>query len=111
MTFDVYYYVTDGGRDVFLDWISGVGDVVAKAAISRRVNRLRVGHFGDHAFCREGVWELRIDVGPGYRVYYARTGRHILLLLGGGDKRSQSGDIARACEYLRNEKRRMSDAK
>lgn len=111
MPFDVRHYVTGSGRDVFLDWILGVRDVVARAAISRRVNRLRNGHFGDHAFCREGVWELRIDVGPGYRVYYARTGRHILLLLGGGDKHSQSGDIARACEYLRNERRRLSDAK
>ncbi len=111
MTFDVHYYVTDGGRDVFLDWISGVRDVVAKAAISRRVNRLRVGHFGDHAFCREEVGEARIAVGPGYRVYYARTGRHILLLPGGGDKHSQPYDISRACEYLRNEKRRLSDAK
>ncbi len=111
MTFDVRYYVTDGGRDVFLDWILGVRDLLTRTAVSRRVNRLRGGHFGDHAFCREGVWELRIDVGPGYRVYYARTGRDILLLLGGGDKQSQSGDIERACEYLRHEKRRMSDAK
>lgn len=111
MTFDVRYYVTDSGRDVFLDWITGVRDVVAKSAVSRRVNRLRNGHFGDHACCRDGVWELRIDVGPGYRVYYARTGRDILLLLNGGDKQSQPGDIARACEYLRNEKRRLNDAK
>ncbi|MFA6168683.1 MAG: type II toxin-antitoxin system RelE/ParE family toxin [Gemmatimonadaceae bacterium] len=110
-TFDVRYYVTDNGHDVFLDWISGVRDTIALAAISRRVNRLRAGHFGDHAFCREGVWELRIDVGPGYRVYYARAGQRVLLLLGGGDKHTQSSDIARACEYLRNEKRRLDNAK
>jgi len=109
--FDVRYYVTDGGREVFLDWLQALRDSVARTAVDRRVNRLAMGNFGDHAYCRDGVWELRIDVGPGYRVYYARTGREILLLLAGGDKRSQPIDIVRACEYLRNERRRLNDAK
>ena len=110
MPFEVRYYLTDGGRDVFLEWISGIRDVRTKAAISRCVNRLRTGHFGDHAFCRDGVWELRIDRGPGYRVYYARMGRDAILVLGGGDKRSQSADITAAIASWRHEKRRLNDA-
>jgi putative addiction module killer protein len=58
-----------------------------------------LGNFGDHKFCRDGVWELRIDVGPGYRVYYAVAGSQVVLLLCGGDKRTQGADINRACEY------------
>lgn len=58
-----------------------------------------MGNFGNHKSCRDGVWELRIDVGPGYRVYYAVAGSQVVLLLCGGDKRTQSADITRACEY------------
>jgi putative addiction module killer protein len=60
---------------------------------------MELGNFGDHKFCRDGVWELRVDVGAGYRVYYALTGDTIVLLLCGGDKDTQSSDINRACEY------------
>jgi putative addiction module killer protein/probable addiction module antidote protein len=109
VTYEVRYYLTDAGRDVFLDWIERMRDATAKVAIARRVNRLGAGNFGDHAFCRDGVWELRIDVGAGYRVYYAVAGRAIVLLLGGGDKRSQATDINRACDYWRSEKRRLQD--
>ncbi|MBA4071994.1 MAG: addiction module protein [Gemmatimonas sp.] len=110
VNYDVRFYVTEGGRDVFRDWISGVRDILGKTAIARRINRLRNGLFGDHAPCRGGVWELRIDHGPGYRVYYSKIGRDVVLVLGGGDKHSQSADITRACEFLRQELRRMNDA-
>jgi len=60
---------------------------------------MALGHFGDCKPCQNGVWELRIDLGPGYRVYYARAGNIIVLLLCGGDKRTQQSDIARACGY------------
>jgi putative addiction module killer protein len=60
---------------------------------------MELGYFGDHKFCRGGVWELRIDVGPGYRVYYAMAGAQVVLLLSGGDKQTQDADIDRACEY------------
>ena len=60
--------------------------------IQRRIDRVANGNFGDHRFCRDGVWELRIDYGPGYRVYYARAGETVVLLLCGGSKRSQSAD-------------------
>jgi putative addiction module killer protein len=59
---------------------------------------MELGNFGDHKFCRDGVWEPRMDAGPGYRVYYAISGGQIILLLSGGDKRSQDADISRACQ-------------
>jgi len=84
-------------------------DVKARIAIDRRVNRLELGNFGDHKFCREGVWELRVDVGAGYRVYYAIADQKIILLLCGGDKRSQDSDISVACKYWQDWQRRPSD--
>ena len=110
MQFEIRHFVTDAGRDVYHDWQKTVRDPVAQLAIDRRVNRIALGNFGDHSPCREGVWELRIHVGAGYRVYYAMAGRAVVLLLGGGDKRSQSADIARACEYWQHAQRRQNDA-
>lgn len=111
MTYEVRYYLTDTGHDVFVEWVERLRDETASVAIARRVNRLGSGNFGDHSYCREGVWELRIDVGAGYRVYYAIAGRAVVMLLGGGDKRSQAADIDRACERWRTERRRLSDGK
>ena len=62
--------------------------------------------FGDHRFCRDGVWEFRIDVAPGYRVHYAVTGAPVVLLLHGGYKPTQDADIRRACEYRWDRQRR-----
>nr|WP_245590261.1 type II toxin-antitoxin system RelE/ParE family toxin [Desulfobulbus elongatus] len=63
--FEIKHYITDDGRDVFEDWRDKVKDSKAKIAIDRRIYRAELGNFGDHKPCREGVWELRIDVGPG----------------------------------------------
>jgi putative addiction module killer protein len=71
-----------------------------------RINRLAAGNFGDCKALREGVWELKIDYGPGYRVYYARSGRTCVLLISGGDKRNQAADIKRAIEYWEDFQRR-----
>ena len=67
---------------------------------------MELGNFGDHKFCRDGVWELRIDEGPGYRVYYAIAGTELILLLCGGDKRRQDSEIDRACAYWQDWQRR-----
>ena len=67
---------------------------------------MRLGNLGDHKFCRDGVWELRVDVGPGYRVYYAQAGQTLVLLLLGGDKRTQSADIDRAVDHWQDWNRR-----
>lgn len=95
---EIRHYVTGDGKDVFLDWLRRVRDPVAKAQIVKRVSRVEQGNFGDHRFCRDGVWELRIDVGAGYRLYYAQAGSRIVLLLAGGDKRTQNADIGHAVE-------------
>jgi len=100
--YEVRQYLTRDGRDLFNEWRVRIRDVKAKIAIDRRVNRIELGNFGDHKFCRDGVWELRIDIGPGYRVYYALAGTRVVLLLVGGDKRAQDQDIDRACAYWRD---------
>jgi putative addiction module killer protein len=92
----ILHYLTPDGRDPYQDWLDGLRDRRARVAIDRRVQRLTRGNFGDHKFCRDGVWELRIDTGPGYRVYYAQVDQAIVLLLCGGDKRDQSSDIDKA---------------
>jgi putative addiction module killer protein/probable addiction module antidote protein len=104
--YEIRHYLTEGDRDVFLDWRSRIRDTKVAIAVDRRVNRIELGNFGDHKFLRDGVWELRIDVGPGYRIYYAIAGSQIILLLSGGDKRTQSADIDRACEYWQDWQRR-----
>ena len=81
---------------MYIDWLKRLRDSKAKVAVLRRVTRVELGNFGDHKFCRDGVSELRIDVWPGYRLYYAVSGHRVVLLLCGGDKGSQSRDIARA---------------
>ena len=97
--FEIRHYVTKDQRDVYLEWLRQVRDTKAKTAVIRRVNRVELGNFGDHKPCRGGVWELRIDVGQGYRVYYAIAGTQVILLLSGGGKRTQDADIDRACAY------------
>jgi putative addiction module killer protein len=92
-----HYCTPEDDRDVYVDWLKSLRDKIAKIAIARRVDRVANGNFGDHRFCRDGVSELRIDVGAGYRVYYAIAGKQIVLLLCGGDKRTQDADINCAC--------------
>lgn len=99
-------YQTASGRDVFGDWLAGLKDMRTKAKILARIDRLSVGNFGDCKSLRDGVCELRIDWGPGFRVYYATVGRFCVLLLCGGDKRKQSADIRRAIEYLKDYRER-----
>ncbi len=103
---EIRHYVTRAGRDVFDDWLSQLADARAQAKIASRINRLAAGNFGDCRPLRQGVSELRIAWGPGYRVYYAMLGRVCVLLLCGGDKRKQSSDIARALDYLKDYKER-----
>jgi len=97
--FTIQHYLTEADHSPFADWYYGLKDPIAKRAIDRRLSRLAMGHFGDHKSCGEGVWELRIDTGPGYRVYYAKAGQTLVLLLCGGDKRTQQADIERAIDY------------
>lgn len=107
--YEIRHFLSREGRDVVAEWQRGLRDAKARIAIDRRINRMELGNFGDHKFCRDGVWELRIDVGPGYRLYYAITGDKVVLLLLGGDKRGQDADIQKACDHWRDWQDRVSD--
>jgi putative addiction module killer protein len=88
--------------EVYLDWINGLRDRSGRARIQVRVDRLVHGNPGDHRHLAGGVSELRIDAGPGYRVYYTQRGDELIVLLAGGDKSSQQQDIRRAIEFAEN---------
>lgn len=107
---EVRHYVSRAGKDVFDDWLTHLADARTQAKIASRINRLAAGNFGDCKPLRQGVGELRIDWGPGYRVYYAMIGRECVVLLCGGDKRRQSSEIERALQYLRDYKERAGTA-
>ncbi|MCY4059945.1 MAG: type II toxin-antitoxin system RelE/ParE family toxin [Gammaproteobacteria bacterium] len=87
---------------VFARWLDGLRDVRARARVQVRIERLAAGNPGDVRPVGEGVSELRIDYGPGYRVYYKRQGSTVVVLLAGGDKRTQSDDIETALRLARN---------
>jgi putative addiction module killer protein len=88
--------------DVYREWINALRDRAGRARIQVRVDRLVHGNPGAHRNLTEGVSELKIDFGPGYRVYYAKRGNRLLLMLVGGDKSSQDDDIALALQLARN---------
>jgi putative addiction module killer protein len=106
---EVWHYINRNGNDVVDDWLDGLRDPVAKGRIEARLNRLKLGNFGDWRSLEKGVCELKIDYGPGYRVYYAMIGPICVLLLCGGDKRKQAADIERAIENLNDFKRRRGE--
>jgi len=103
---EIRHYLSRAGKDIFDDWLTELTDARAQAKIAVRINRLAAGNFGDCKSLRQGLYELRIDWGPGYRVYYAMIGRVCVLLLCGGDKRKQSRDIERALQFLKDYKGR-----
>jgi len=88
--------------EVFAKWLDGLRDVRARARILVRIERLATGNPGDARPVGEGVSELRIDYGPGYRVYCKKRGREVVILLAGGDKRTQASDIKIALRLARN---------
>ena len=103
---EIRNYLTASGKDPYQGWLDELKDLRGRVAIQRRMDRLVDGNFGDHRFCRDGVWELRIQFGPGYRVYYGREGETVVVLLCGGSKRTQSTDINKAVRYWFDYQRR-----
>jgi putative addiction module killer protein len=99
-------YVTGKGKIPFSLWLNSLRDTRARAVIRARLNRIRLGNFGDCKSVDEGVMELRIDHGPGYRVYFGQVDRRIVLLLCGGDKSSQVRDMEKARAYWADYRRR-----
>jgi len=102
------YYQTADRKQPFAQWLAGLADRLARAKVQARLARVAAGNFGDVEPVGEGVSELRIDWGPGYRVYFAQVGNVIVLLLCGGDKRTQQRDIKRAKDYFEDYKRRTA---
>ena len=91
---DVREYLTADGRNPCREWLDTL-DVTPRARIQARVLRFSTGNLGDHKSVG-GVWEARVMFGPGYRIYFAKDGAQLVLLLLGGDKSSQTADVARA---------------
>lgn len=88
--------------DRFAQWLDALRDVRARARVQARIERLSAGNAGDVAPMGEGVSEMRIDYGPGYRVYFKKHGRDLVILLAGGNKKTQSADIRAALSLARN---------
>ena len=95
----IFHYIDSNNGDRYQDWLDELKDINARVAIQRRIDRISLtGNLGIHRFCKDGVWELKIDIGPGYRVYYAIVRETIILLLCGGSKKTQKRDIERTVE-------------
>ena len=88
--------------DLFAKWLDSLRDLQARARVQARIERLALGNPGDAAPIGEGVSELRINYGPGYRIYFKQRGRELIILLAAGDKRSQPSDIKLALRLARN---------
>lgn len=92
-------YLTLDGKIPFEQWLNSIKDQKTQAVIDNRLRRVRLGNLGDYKSVGGGVFELRINYGPGYRIYFGQLGKTIILLLCGGDKKTQIKDILKAKEY------------
>jgi putative addiction module killer protein len=101
-------YQRDDGREPFTEWLDTLRDKVAQARIRIRLRQIQTGNFGDCEPIGEGVSELRVHIGAGYRVYFGRYGKSVVILLCGGDKRSQAADIKQAKALWMEWKRRQA---
>ena len=104
----IIVYATPSEEEPFTDWLNNLRDVMGRKRILTRISRLKQGNYGDCEPVGEGISELRMFFGPGYRVYFALDGREIVLLLLGGDKSSQNADIVKSfvnwCDYKERKK-------
>ena len=105
--YELDYFTTTTGQKPFKEWLEALRDINGRAKVRVRLDRARLGNLGDHKHVDAGVWELRIDYGPGYRVYFAKDGERLLLLLIGGDKETQPKDIKTAVSYWQNYQERQ----
>ena len=100
MTYQIEMYQTLAGKKPFAQWFDTLKDAKAKALILDRLDRVKLGNFGDTTYVGDGVSELRFHSGPGYRLYYTKSGTQIVVLLCGGAKGTQPKDIKLAKQYL-----------
>lgn len=104
----IFEYATPSGKRPFLDWMHSLADARGKARIYARINRALDGNLGDHKSLGDGLFEMRVDHGPGYRVYFGRDGDTVVVLLCGGDKSRQAKDIETARGYWAEYRREKS---
>lgn len=102
MEYKVEIYQTENGKRPFSQWLNDIKDNLTRAKIRLRLDRLEMGNFGQCEPVGEGVFELKIDFGPGFRVYFGKVGTKCVLLLYGGDKGSQKSDIQKAKAYFKD---------
>lgn len=95
----VIVYQASNGKEPFTDWFNGLKDRRVKAAVDARLTRVRLGNLGASRSLGDGIWELKIDLGPGFRVYFGQHDGTVVILLCGGDKQSQAKDIELAKVY------------
>jgi len=103
---EIRIYQTKEKESPFEDWLDNLSDINSKARILQRIDRIELGNFGDCRPVGDGVHELRIDYGPGYRIYFGNDGKVLVILLCGGTKRRQEKDIKKAKEYWQDYKAR-----
>jgi putative addiction module killer protein len=99
MAIKIELYETKEGKCPFSNWLKSLNDIKARAKIRTKLNRLRLGNFGDSKSVGDGVYEIRINYGPGYRLYFGKVGLMVVLLLCGGNKSTQTEDIRQAKFY------------
>lgn len=104
MKYSIEIFKTANGKLPFKDWLNNLSDMKARVAIELRIDRLEMGNFGQSKSLGAGLHELKIDIGPGYRVYFGRVGLELILLLCAGSKKTQQKDIIKAKEYLKDYK-------
>lgn len=103
--YEVEIYEIDIGKCPYSEWLNALKDIQGRAKIRTRIDRLKLGNFGKCDPVGEGIRELKIDFGPGYRVYFGQIGTKCVLLLCGGSKKGQSNDIDKAKEYFEDFKK------
>lgn len=99
---DVIVYATQDGKEPFTDWLKKLKDAQTRRRILKRIARVEQGNYGDFKSLKEGVFELRLHFGSGYRVYFAEHGDQVVVLLCGGDKPTQDDDIEHAKRYWKD---------
>jgi len=110
LPYTIEYYLTEKGEKPFRNWLDGLKDITARNKIRIRLDRVRLGNLGNNRSVGEGVFELKVECGPGYRLYYAIEKKTIVILLLGGEKSSQSRDITLAKMFWQDHKRRKKNA-
>lgn len=108
MEYELQIYTTENGKEPFSEWLKSLKSLDTQALIFQRLQRIKLGNFGDCKPIDEGLWEFRIHHKAGIRIYYARVESRLILIVIGGDKGSQERDIAKAKKYLEDYKRRIS---